>query len=144
MVDPESVYISDAAQMLAYGNGLGASLTAGMIVFLEGPLGAGKTTLVRGVLCGMGYHGAVRSPTYTLVESYETERFPVHHFDLYRLGHPEELEDMGIRDYVGSEALCLIEWPERGAGILPEADLQVSISYRDSGRQVSLISHHGR
>jgi tRNA threonylcarbamoyladenosine biosynthesis protein TsaE len=107
-------------------------------VHFEGDLGMGKTTLVRGLLKGGGYIGPVKSPTYTLVEPYDVGGFKVYHFDLYRLLDPEELEYMGIRDYFDEKSLCLIEWPDKGKGILPEADLVIRISLEDGGRRVSL------
>lgn len=130
--------IESAAAMEALGAQLAAAARAPLVVFLEGQLGAGKTTLVRGWLHGLGHEGAVKSPTYTLVEPYELPAGALYHFDLYRLSEPEELEYMGIRDYLVGDAVALIEWPERGAGILPGADLAVAIDYRPDGREVRL------
>jgi tRNA threonylcarbamoyladenosine biosynthesis protein TsaE len=109
------------------------------IVYLEGELGTGKTTLVRGLLRGLGYRGRVRSPTYTLVEPYPDTPCPVFHLDLYRLADPEELEWLGLRDLLSRPALLLIEWPERGAGSLPTADLRILIRHAGSGREVELL-----
>jgi len=115
-------------RMLAFGARLARALEGhGALVFLHGQLGAGKTTLVRGLLHELGHAGPVRSPTYTLLEPYEQLVPPVRHFDLYRLGDAEELEFIGIRDHLQGEALCLMEWPERGEGVLPAPDLQLYI-----------------
>ena len=105
--------------MVALGEHLGRELAAPMVVFLRGELGAGKTTLARGVLRAKGYSGAVKSPTYTLVEPYELQGVTLYHFDLYRLGDPEELEYVGIRDYLDGDSIVLVEWPERSGGCRP-------------------------
>jgi len=106
------------------------------LIFLNGNLGAGKTTLTRGLLRAAGHKGAVKSPTYTLVEEYELESCKVFHFDLYRVNDAEELEWIGIRDYLEQQCLCFIEWPELGKGYLPEADINITLSVEDSGRAV--------
>jgi len=121
-------WLADEAATVQAGEQLAAQLSAGMTVFLKGTLGAGKTTITRGILQGFGHSGAVKSPTYTLVEPYENVSPTIYHFDLYRLGDPEELEYMGIRDYFSAQSLCIVEWAERGQGVLPEPDVIVSLS----------------
>lgn len=107
------------------------------IVFLEGDLGAGKTTLVRGILRALGCQTHIKSPTYTLVESYDLAEATVHHFDLYRMEHPEELEFMGGREYF-SGSLCFIEWPAKGYGWLPEPNLHIKLTVLGNTRQITL------
>jgi tRNA threonylcarbamoyladenosine biosynthesis protein TsaE len=114
------------------------------VVFLCGQLGAGKTTFARGFLQGLGYEGRVKSPTYTLVEPYEFSSVTVFHFDLYRLHVPQELESMGIQDYLVPQAIILIEWPERGEGLLPIPDLSCYIDRHDNGREIKLIARSAR
>jgi len=117
---------------------LAACRPAGALLTLSGPLGAGKTTLARELLRALGVRGAVRSPSYTLLEHYDTAIGPAAHLDLYRLGDPEELEYLGVRELFDSDTLCLIEWPERAAARLPPADLAVAIAFRGAGRQAAL------
>jgi len=109
----------------------------GAIIHLLGDLGAGKTTLTRGIMRGFGYQGAVKSPTYTLVEPYEFERCNIYHFDLYRLSAPEEVSYLGTDDYFSGEHLCIIEWAERGKGVVPAADLILQLEPAGTGRQLS-------
>lgn len=123
------------------GRSLAARCPAGGRIYLQGELGAGKTTWVRGFLRGLDYPGKVKSPTYTLVESYQLPGRTIHHLDLYRVNGPGELESIGIRDYLDGTGICLVEWPERGAGLLAEPDILVRIDIRGRGRQVSLTPH---
>ena len=116
-------------------------LSTGAVIFLQGDLGAGKTTFARGFLRGYGFQGAVKSPTYTIVEPYEFEHCNIFHFDLYRLGMPEEAAYLGIEEYFREETICLVEWPERGRGLLPLPDITITLSVSGTGRDFSWRGH---
>ena len=136
------VHIPDEKSMMIFGGEIAGQLPKGGLVFLNGDLGAGKTTLVRGLLRSLGYEGTVKSPTYTLVEPYVINDRNIFHFDLYRLADPEELEYIGGRDYWNSEALNLVEWPEKAEGFLPEADIILNLEYLDDGRNIEIIKNN--
>lgn len=133
--------ISSAAVMEDFGAAIAAAATATEItIFLSGDLAAGKTTLARGYLRRLGHPGPVKSPTFTLVESYALNGRAVHHFDLYRLEDPEELEYIGLDEYFEAGADCLVEWPERGVGALPVPDLNIRLEVRGEARQAHVVA----
>lgn len=141
----EAFYAEGDQAMEVVGAAIGNAMQGRGIIYLQGDLGAGKTTLSRGLIRGRGHQGAVKSPTFTLVEPYELASGSIYHFDLYRLLDPEELEFLGVRDYFSPESLCLVEWPDKGKGVLPSADLTITISPKGSGRQLHIagLSPHG-
>ncbi|MEQ1557053.1 MAG: tRNA (adenosine(37)-N6)-threonylcarbamoyltransferase complex ATPase subunit type 1 TsaE [Gallionella sp.] len=131
---PLTLTLADESASLAFAQRLAAVLTHGLVIYLSGDLGAGKTTLVRGVLQGLGYLGRVKSPTYTLLEPYEMAGFSVRHFDLYRMNDPQEWDDAGFRDEANAHNILLIEWPEQAGDLLPAADLILQFDILASGR----------
>jgi tRNA threonylcarbamoyladenosine biosynthesis protein TsaE len=133
--------IPNESQMLEFGSSLALACPSAAVIFLQGNLGAGKTTLSRGFLRGFGYAGKVKSPTYTIVEPYDIEGQKVYHFDFYRLNDPEELEFIGIQDYFAEGAICLIEWPDNGSPLLPPADLSCYIDTHEEGREIRIEAH---
>ncbi len=128
--------IGDVDEMDALGHALARVWCPPLVVGLEGPLGAGKTTFVRALLAGFGHDGAVPSPSYTLLESYPLTGVSIHHLDLYRLGDPEELEFLGVRDLITADAILLVEWPDRGGDRLPPLDYRLALDYADRGRRI--------
>ena len=124
----------------AIGATLARAVPPACVIYLEGDLGTGKTTLVRGFMRGLGHQGAVKSPTYTLIEPYELNDRRCFHFDLYRLADPGELEYLGVRDLLAGDAVLLVEWPDRGEGELPPADLVIRINYQGTGRELQFLA----
>ena len=155
-----NVFLNDEEATLSFGRELALGLTTnnetskksfelsknqdveilGAVVYLAGDLGAGKTTLTRGIMRGFGYKGAVKSPTYTIIEPYEFVKSHIYHFDLYRLNDPMELEDIGFRDYLDPQTICLIEWPSKAENILPAVDYHLQLDILDNGRNVTILS----
>jgi tRNA threonylcarbamoyladenosine biosynthesis protein TsaE len=133
-------YLADENGTLDLGRDLHKVLAPGSVVFLHGDLGAGKTTLVRGFLRAAGFAGAVKSPTFTVVEEYCLLNYSVHHFDLYRLASPDELEWLGFRDYLRTDAICFIEWPEHAEDLLPIPDLDLTLRFMNSGRSAEMAA----
>jgi tRNA threonylcarbamoyladenosine biosynthesis protein TsaE len=131
-------FLKNTEETEQFGAELWAELPSKCLIFLHGDLGAGKTTLVRGFLRAAGYTGAVKSPTYTLVEEYAIAGRRIYHFDLYRVADPEELEWIGIRDYFDQDCVCFIEWPDMGKGFLPEPDRVITLSVEGAGRSLDM------
>lgn len=127
-------------EMEALGAKLASQVGKVCLVNVHGPLGAGKTTLVRGMLYGLGHAGAVKSPTFTLVEPYVLGDIHFYHFDLYRLNDPGELEFLGLRDYLDGKGVCVVEWAERAHGVLPSPDVDITIEPTATGRRVRIMA----
>jgi tRNA threonylcarbamoyladenosine biosynthesis protein TsaE len=145
MTQDITLALADEQATLAEGARFANTLNAELTVYLHGNLGAGKTTLVRGLLYELGHHGKVKSPTYTLVEPYDVEinqsKVQVYHFDLYRFIDEEEWEAAGFRDYFNPHAICLIEWPEKAGNLIPQADIDVYIEVKGEGRTIRYIAN---
>lgn len=132
--------LADEAATLAMGADIAPHLRGGMTLYLEGDLGAGKTTLVRGLLRALGYAGRVKSPTYTLTEIYSLPDFELYHFDLYRMHDPREWLDAGFREVASVNTVSLVEWPEKAAGLLPPPDVRIQLRVCDVGREVKFVA----
>lgn len=152
-MNESTCYLADEEATVALGRLLAAATSTaapdaphnricqGGRLFLSGDLGAGKTCLTRGILQGYGHQGAVKSPTYTLVEPYEETRYSIYHFDLYRINTPEEVEFLGVLEYFDQKNLCIVEWAEKGRGFLPAPDLSLTLENAGSGRRIHWQAH---
>jgi tRNA threonylcarbamoyladenosine biosynthesis protein TsaE len=130
--------LPDETATLALGARLAGVLAPGLRVYVSGDLGAGKTTLARGILRALGFQGRVKSPTFTLAELYKLSNLCLYHFDFYRFKASDEWEDAGFREIFGSEAVCLVEWPERASALLPAADLRIRLEHAGQGREATI------
>jgi tRNA threonylcarbamoyladenosine biosynthesis protein TsaE len=131
-------HLATEADTLALGTALAPGLRPGMVIYLTGELGAGKTTLARGILHALGVTERVKSPTYTLVEPYAISSLYLYHFDFYRLRYPDEWVDAGLREYFSNSALCLVEWPEKAGGQLPAPDVTIDMTVAGDGRNITI------
>ena len=132
----DSLNLPDEAATVVFGQRLARGLRAGTVIYLHGDLGAGKTTLVSALLQALGYAGRVKSPTYTLVEPYRAGGLNLRHFDLYRFRDETEWDAAGFRDEFDGNNVCLVEWPEQAAGLLPAPDLELKLEILPNGRRV--------
>ncbi|HEY9447358.1 MAG TPA: tRNA (adenosine(37)-N6)-threonylcarbamoyltransferase complex ATPase subunit type 1 TsaE [Burkholderiales bacterium] len=137
---PLRLELADEQQTLALGAALAGCLRPGMVVFLSGDLGAGKTTVARGILRGLGHAGRVKSPTFSLVEVYKLSSLYFYHFDFYRFGHSDEWRASGLREHFNPDTVCLVEWPEKAAG-LPVPDLAIRLAVASCGRSAEVQAH---
>jgi tRNA threonylcarbamoyladenosine biosynthesis protein TsaE len=138
------MHLPDEAATRALGARLARVIEPGLVLFLHGELGSGKTTLARGLLRGLGYQGRVKSPTYTLVELYTVPTLDLYHFDCYRFKDPKEWRDAGFNEYFNDASVCLVEWPEKAVGQLPSADLDIELEIAGAGRDLSVRAGTGR
>lgn len=133
-------HLGDEADTEKAGAALAAGLAPGLVVYLVGDLGAGKTTLSRGCLRALGHAGKVKSPTYTLIEPYTVSRLDLYHFDFYRFSTPDEFLEAGLEEYFSGQGACLVEWPDKAAPHVPPADMEVRLAVRDAGREIEVVA----
>lgn len=138
--DGLQIKLADVVATQAFASAISKVLLPGLCIYLHGGLGAGKTTLVRAMLQSLGHDGVIKSPTYTLVESYAIVGLQIYHFDLYRLADPAELEFIGIKDYVSDTSICIFEWADKGIGFIPQADIEITLDFANDSRQSARIA----
>jgi tRNA threonylcarbamoyladenosine biosynthesis protein TsaE len=138
MAAESSLELADEAATLRLGASLAVGVAPGRTLYLQGDLGAGKTTLVRGLLRALGYDGRVKSPSYPLVELYSLSRLHLYHFDFYRIKNEAEWQDLGFREYFNAQSACVVEWPERAGGLLPPPSLAIRLEIAGTGRRAWL------
>jgi tRNA threonylcarbamoyladenosine biosynthesis protein TsaE len=141
-----AAHLADETDTEAIGAALAPALQPGLVIYLEGDLGAGKTTLVRGLLRALGHTGKVKSPTYTLIEPYVVSRLHLYHFDFYRFAFPEEYIEAGLDEYFSGKGVCIVEWPAKASPFLAPPDVRASLQVDGSGRllEVSALTEAGR
>lgn len=137
---PLSAHLDDESDTASAGAALAAALRAGLVIYLRGDLGAGKTTLVRGVLRALGHDGKVKSPTYTLIEPYLVSRLHLYHFDFYRFAVPEEYLEAGLDEYFDGNGVCLVEWPDKAAPYIAAPDLEIRLTVSGPGRRLEALA----
>jgi len=132
--------LPNEAASVALANRIASCLSPPLVLTFSGEIGAGKTTIIRALLKTMGVKSAIKSPTFSLVESYQWSKIQFHHFDLYRLNHEEELEYLGFRDYFTEHSICCIEWAERAGRALPNVDIRFKLSIKGAGREMQITA----
>jgi tRNA threonylcarbamoyladenosine biosynthesis protein TsaE len=142
----KTFFLADESATEALGARVGQMLTPGIVIWLTGDLGAGKTTLTRGLLRALGHAGAVKSPTYTLLEPYVVSKMALYHFDFYRFSEPQEFLDAGLEEYFAEDAVCLVEWADKACPFVPPADIEISLQVDGDGRRAVCrgMSERGR
>lgn len=138
------LYLPDEVATENFGAALAPALSPGLVIWLSGDLGAGKTTLTRGLLRALGHQGNVKSPTYTLIEPYTVSRMSLYHFDFYRFNIPEEFLDAGLEEYFGTDGVCLVEWADKALPYVPQPDLELRLEVSGTGRCLHALAHTPR